>query len=42
MPQAVVFAFSLLAALFREHRASCVRIAVARTSRALALAVNRR
>jgi hypothetical protein len=35
MPQAVVFAFSLLAALNREHRASCVRLAVVRTSQSL-------
>jgi hypothetical protein len=41
MPQAVVFAFSLLASLFREHRASCVRFAVARKLQPFAIAVNR-
>jgi hypothetical protein len=42
MPQAGVFAFSLLAALNREYRASCVRFAVVRTSQSFAVAVNRR
>jgi hypothetical protein len=42
MAQAVVFAFSLPAALHREHRASCMRCVVARTSQPFAIAVNRR
>jgi hypothetical protein len=32
MPQAVAFAFSLLAALQSERRASCIRFVVAHTS----------
>jgi hypothetical protein len=42
MPQVVVFGLALHAASLREHRASCFRFVVARTSRPFALAVNRR
>ena len=37
-----MFAFPLLAALCREHGASCMRFVVARTSQPFAIAVNRR